>query len=219
VAIFGRRGPDAPTALYEVGRARGWRPTPAPHHATLQPPSFARVDVERLGEQGARSQAWVLTSPDGMTASHLEVFRDGADGPVYDMVGWGAPDSAAALPHVEIVCGQQPYHHHRLSERFGQVGSVGVPLAVHGLAMNASRACTEPAVAALARHPGLSAVRAAAEAVGRGGFTVEVHHGRAAVFTLTTDARRGTGRWRALIDGARHFAVVLDDVTAPRQQS
>ena len=80
-----RRGPNAPTALYEVGEQLGWATATSVDLSVIQPPTHAGVDVHDLRRRGARWQAWAIESPVGVLASHLEVFNDEYDQPVYDL--------------------------------------------------------------------------------------------------------------------------------------
>lgn len=207
MALFGR-GPNAPTALYEVGQELGWPVAASVDIDAIQPPTHARADVHTLHRFGSRWQAWAIEGPDGVIASHLEVFNDEYDQPVYDVVGRAAPHTAHALPHLEIGWGLRPYGHHRLADRFGSAGSRKVPSPVSSMTVHASRAC-DPRVEALVADPRLAVIGERASAISRTGLAAEVVAGRAVVFTTTAAAARGTQRWHQLIAAEQELAAVL----------
>ncbi len=208
--MFGRR-PNAPTALYEVGAELGWTVANSVDLATIQPPTHARTDVHLLRRRGARWQAWAIESPGDVLASHLEVFNDEYDQPVYDVVGRAAPNTRVALPHAEIGWRLVPYGHHRLADRFGSSGSRKVSSTGTGMAVRVSRDCDQPTVDSLLADPRWADLSRRAPAISRTGLAVEIVDGRAVVFTTTAAAARGVERWRELIAAEEVLHTILDE--------
>ena len=207
-----RRGPNAPTALYEVGAQLGWATATSVDLSAIQPPTYAGVDVHDLRRRGARWQAWAIEGPGGVLASHLEVFNDEYDQPVYDVAGRAAPDhTRVALPHVEIGWRLVPYGHHRLAGRFGSRGSRKVSSKGTGMAVRVSRDCDEAAVDSMLADPRWTDIGRRAQAISRTGLAVEIVGGRAVVFTTTATAPRGTERWRELIAAEEVLHTILDE--------